>query len=103
MKEKKIVLIDPASEYDPLYLDFKDNIHISYEDLIVCEIPLEMAYAFLERQYGSYFSDHILVDGEVKEYLLNKKENDDYEKRMWEQVNKTEEFIKEMVKKREER
>lgn len=103
MNEKKIVLIDPESKYDPLYLDFKDNIHISCEDLIVCEIPLEMAYLFLERQYGSYFSEHILVDGEVKQYLLEKKNDDEYEKRMWKQINETEKAIKEMIEKREER
>lgn len=103
MRERKIVLLDPANKYDALYLDFKDNIHVSYEDMIVCEIPLEMAYAFLERQCGSSFDSHILVDGEVKQYLLDKRRNDDYERRMWEQVNETEKVVREMIEKRKER
>ena len=35
MKERKIVLIDPESSFDPLYLEFKEDVHQSYEDLIV--------------------------------------------------------------------
>ena len=74
MNHKKIVLIDPETKNEPLYLEFKDEVFISYEDLIVCEVPLGMAYAFLDRQSGSYFEDHIVVDGQVKKYLLDLKE-----------------------------
>ena len=74
MKKRKIVLIDPESSLDPLYLEFKEDIHQSYEDLIVCEIPLDIAYAFLERQDSSYFDDHIHVPPDVAKYLEDLRE-----------------------------
>lgn len=75
MKHKKLVLIDPQCDREPLYLEFKDEVHISYYDLIVCEIPLDIAFAFLERQDTSYFEQHIVVNGQVAKYLSDLKKN----------------------------
>ena len=81
MKERKIVLIDTELSSDPLYLEFKEDIHQSYEDFIVCEIPLDIAYAFLERQDGSYFDDHIHVPPDVAKYLKDLREEKNKEKK----------------------
>ncbi|MGN1327612.1 MAG: hypothetical protein ACI4VQ_06040 [Clostridia bacterium] len=103
MKERKIVLIDPESSFDPLYLEFKEDIHQSYEDLIVCEIPLDIAYAFLERQDGSYFDDHIHVPPDVAKYLEDLREEKETEKRMWKSVHEVEEVMNEMTKNKEKK
>lgn len=96
MEKEKIVLINPQLEKEPLYLDFKNNIHSSYLDLIVCEIPLDIAYIFLEQQDDIYFEEHIKVNGEVKKYLLNLKKDIEKEEKMWDCIERTEDVFRRM-------
>ena len=96
MEERKLVLIDPEIKGEPLYLDFMDNIHISCQDLIVCEIPLNIAYKFLERQVGTYFEEHIVVYGEVEKYLLELEKKKKTEEKVWNCIERTEKVFKEM-------
>ena len=98
MKDRTIVLVDPELGRDSLFLDFDENIPVGNRDEIVCEISINQAQKILERKMlGGTFEDHIDVCREVIDYLEDLKE----EERIWEQVAKTEDAIREMVKERE--
>lgn len=69
MKKKQLVLLDMQISKEPLYLEFKDNVHISNTDQIICDITIEQALKMLEANYGSYFEENILIPSDVKSFL----------------------------------
>lgn len=78
MLERKLVLIDTENFREPLFLEFEDEVPINNKDLIVCNIPLELAHKLAEHSEGSvYFEENIYISNEIKDYLENikRKEN----------------------------
>lgn len=99
MLERDLVLYNPENKNEPLFIEFKDNIFVSNEDQIVCDITLNQAYKMMEHSYGTYFEDNIYIPEDVKIYLNNLKED----KKIWKQVEETEKMIQELIKNRKEK
>lgn len=99
MLERDLVLYNPENKNEPLFIEFKDNIFVSNEDQIVCDITLNQAYKMMEHSYGTYFEDNIYIPEDVKIYLNNLKED----KKIWKQVEETEKTIQELIKNRKEK
>lgn len=99
MLERDLVLYNPENENEPLLIEFKDNVFISNEDQIVCDITLDQAYKMMEHSYGTYFEDNIYIPEDVKKYLNDLKED----KAIWKQIEETEKAVRELIKNRRER
>ena len=99
MFEKDLVLYNPQIEGEPLILEFEENVFIGNKDQIICQITLEQAYQMLEHSYGEYFENNIYIPRDVERYLKELKE----EKEIWEQVNRTEKAVQEILKKERKR
>ena len=100
MFEKDLVLYNPQMVGEPLFIEFKKNVFVGNKDQIICEITLEQAYKILEHSYGEYLEDKIYIPADVIQYLERSKEE---ERVMWEQINKTEETVKEILEEKRRR
>lgn len=98
--EKDLVLYNPQMVGEPLFIEFKKNVFVGNKDQIICEITLEQAYKILEHSYGEYLEDKIYIPADVIQYLERSKEE---ERAMWEQINKTEETVKEILEEKRRR
>lgn len=94
MVEKTLVLVNPEVYGEPLYVEFDEEIHVSNRDQIVCEVTTEQVQKMIEHSEGCYFEDNIVIPSRIKDYLKDLEE----ERQIWEQVNKTEEVIREIFK-----
>ena len=98
--EKDLVLYNPQMVGEPLFIEFKKNVFVGNKDQIICEITLEQAYKILEHSYWEYLEDKIYIPADVIQYIERSKEE---ERAMWEQINKTEETVKEILEEKRRR
>lgn len=72
MSKRSLVLYDPQTKNEPLFIEFRDNIFLQSEDQIVCEMTENQVKKIVEYSIGTYIEDNIYVPQDVREYLERK-------------------------------
>ena len=72
MSRRSLVLYDPQTKNEPLFIEFRDNVFLQSEDQIVCEMTESQVKEIVEYSTGTYIEDNIYVPQDVRKYLERK-------------------------------